>query len=625
MAAGHSNNSPATGSFRGPAKKARGRCERALADNVGFATKYRVPPETIDATSGLPLAGQVSLFRDGQAHVNKARGRECRWVTMTRRSTVGAVQGAAQDGVAQPRTSVTGREHVLLNERNSQRAQRPAGPPQPSGRGKSGWDCAVDILDWLLGGALLRRINREAADRTSELADRLARIEAAFRGANMHVFLQDRDLRYISVIAPQGSDGGAPLIGRTDEQVLPSTERDAVIAAKRRVIATGEPGDCDVSYVTPEGRTVFALHIEPTYGPAHAIEGVSCSGVDITRIRSLESEQRRLGDELRTTVQRYELALRDAHVTVFSQDRTLTYTSITNPFGSLSVDDIIGRSDETLLAAAGRDVVMALKQRCLETGTPQQGECELAFGGDGVHWYEFHIEPLRDVAGEITGLLGTAIDVTRRKADDAHLRLLMRELTHRSKNLLAVIQAMARQTARHTGSFENFIDRFDARLRALANSHDVLIEEGWHGASLDGLVRLQLQQFDGKVTIEGPMVLLRPEAAQAIGLALHELANNAGNYGALSVPAGRVAVTWRRVAEPQGEGVVLNWTESGGPVVTLPMARRFGSLVIERNLERALGAKVKLEFLPAGVQCNIHIPPMHLVGAAAICATDAGT
>jgi two-component sensor histidine kinase len=274
---------------------------------------------------------------------------------------------------------------------------------------------------------------------------------------------------------------------------------------------------------------------------------------------------------------------------------------------------------------------MALKRQCLVAGHPQQGEYAVAFAGGDVRWYELHIEPLRDVTGEIIGLLGAAIDVTRRKEDDAHLRLLMRELTHRSKNLLAVIQAMARQTARHAGSTERFVEEFDSRLQALATSHDLLIEQGWHGASLDGLARLQLQPFldagdkvsgdkvsGDKVSIDGPTVLLRPEAAQAIGLALHELANNARKHGALSVPAGpgHVALTWRRVAQPQGDAVVLHWTESGGPAVTAPMARRFGSMVIERNLERALGAKVKLAFLPAGVQCDIRIPPMHLVGAA---------
>ena len=226
---------------------------------------------------------------------------------------------------------------------------------------------------------------------------------------------------------------------------------------------------------------------------------------------------------------------------------------------------------------------------------------------------------MRDLTGEVIGLVGTAVDITRRKEDEAHQRLLMRELTHRSKNLLAVIQAMARQTSRHSPSVKAFIEQFDARLQALATSHDLLIEECWHGASLEGLARLQLQPFlgrnEGRVTIAGPVVLLKPEPAQALGLALHELANNAKKYGALSVANGRVEIAWRRVPQPEGEGAVFEWRESGGPAVVTPTIRRFGSMVIERNLQRTLGGSVKLGFHPEGVQCMIQIPPINLVGA----------
>ena len=122
------------------------------------------------------------------------------------------------------------------------------------------------------------------------------------------------------------------------------TEREAVIAAKRKVIATGEPLDCDMTYVTPQGRAVFALHIEPAVGPDNAVTGISCAALDVSGLRTLESEQRRLSDELKTAVERYELALRESHVTVFTQDRNFRYTSISNPFGGLPAASIIGRT-----------------------------------------------------------------------------------------------------------------------------------------------------------------------------------------------------------------------------------------------------------------------------------------
>jgi two-component sensor histidine kinase len=129
---------------------------------------------------------------------------------------------------------------------------------------------------------------------------------------------------------------------------------------------------------------------------------------------------------------------------------------------------------------------------------------------------------------------------------------------------------------------------------------------------------LQLQPFanyvDRQVSLQGPAVVLGPEATQALGLAFHELANNAKRFGALSVPEGRISVTWSRLAHPGGYSVELKWVETGGPAVAAPVARRFGSVVIERNLERAIAGKVNLAFLAGGVQCDILIPPEHLVG-----------
>ena len=212
-----------------------------------------------------------------------------------------------------------------------------------------------------------------------------------------------------------------------------------------------------------------------------------------------------------------------------------------------------------------------------------------------VRWYDFHIEALRDAEGVIIGLTGAAVDITERKESEAHLRLLMRELTHRSKNLLAVIQAMARQTAKHAGNVERFLQRFGERLQALARSHDLLVQESWHGASLDDLVRSQLGHYldrkNSQVSIEGKDVQLKPEAAQSLGLALHELATNAAKYGALSRVRGRVHIAWKRLPPEQGGAIELHWTESKGPKVSLPKRRGFGSMVIEHNLVRAIEAE----------------------------------
>jgi PAS domain S-box-containing protein len=466
--------------------------------------------------------------------------------------------------------------------------------------------------------AARRDLEIRVAERTRELALIKAGFETALRGAGVYVLSQDRDLRYTWAYSPRGDQSELEILGKTDEEILPSTERDAVIAAKRKVLETGVAHDCEVSYAMPAGRVLFALHIEPLLGADNKINGITSAAIDLTRVRALESEQRRLSGELAAALQRYEIALRGSNVTVFTQDRDLRYTSISNPVFGLTPDEIKGRTDADILPAESRDAIVALKRRILETGQPEDAEVSIRDGAN-TRWHDLHIEPLRDVTGDIIGLTCAAVDVSGRKEGEAQLRLLMREVTHRSKNLLAVIQAMARQTARGTLSVDGFLDQFSARLQALATSHDLLVQESWYGASLYELVRSQighhLDQRGSQVSMDGPPVLLRPEAAQNLGLALHELATNAAKYGALSVPKGKVSITWCKVQKQNGGGVEITWTEVGGPQVEEPQRRGFGTLVIKRNLSRALDADVDLSFPNEGVRCVISIPETHLTAA----------
>jgi PAS domain S-box-containing protein len=462
-----------------------------------------------------------------------------------------------------------------------------------------------------------RELETRVEERTRELTLVKARFETALHGAKVYVFSQDSDLKYTWMYGAIGEEAIAGIIGRSDYELLPLPEREAVVALKRRVLTTGEPADCEVSTVLPEHRALYALHVDPMFGESGTIDGIMCAAIDISRIRSLESEQRRLTDELGTALQRYETALRGSHVTVYTQDRELRYTSVSNPMFGREVADIVGRLEQDILPGESGASVLAVKRAVLDNGHPRDSEFCVMHGGD-VHWYDAHIEPLRDINGEIVGLTCAAVDITSRKAGEAHLRELMRELTHRSKNLLAVIQAMARQTARHAETTDRFLEQFGARVQALAASHDLLVQESWHGASLPELIRFQLGHYLDReaspISIEGPALLLKPEAAQSLGLAIHELATNAAKYGGLSVPSGRVAISWRRRPLAEGDGVEIKWSESGGPDVAQPKRRGFGSLVIERNLARTLEADIDLEFPPEGVRCRMVIPATNLAG-----------
>ena len=347
-----------------------------------------------------------------------------------------------------------------------------------------------------------------------------------------------------------------------------------------------------------------------------------------TELERLENENRRLNDQvatqawelslLRARFSRYETALRGSQVTVYTQDRDLRYMSISNSMLGRSAEAMLGCTDSEILAGDGATAIMAVKREVLATGEAKRAEIPLE-DARGIRWHDLHIEPLRNETNEITGLICASVDVTERKEGEAHLRLLLRELTHRSKNLLAVIQAMARQTANHAGSTDAFLKQFGSRLQALAASHDLLVRESWYGASLGELIRSQLSRYlDGnavQVSIEGPAIALKPEAAQNLGLALHELAINAAKFGALSVPTGRVSITWIRRETAVDSAVELDWREQLGPKVKARRKKGFGTMVIERNLARALDAKVSMDFDPNGLHCHIVIPASQILAA----------
>src|SRR5262249_1411055 len=227
-----------------------------------------------------------------------------------------------------------------------------------------------------------------------------------------------------------------------------------------------------------------------------------------------------------------------------------------------------------------------------------------------------HVSLLRDAAGTPTNAVVLATDVTERKRQDDHIRLLMREVNHRSKNLLTVVQAIARQTAATNPS--DFAARFADRVEALAASQDELVKNDWRGAKLDELVRSQLAHFDDligtRIKLQGPLLFVTAPAAQALGMALHELATNAGKYGALANGDGRVAIEWDMEEQSAGgETFRLSGREEGECAVTLPSQRGFGSTVICEMAEHSLHAKVDLSFPASGLNWRLQCPAAQIL------------
>lgn len=304
-------------------------------------------------------------------------------------------------------------------------------------------------------------------------------------------------------------------------------------------------------------------------------------------------------------------ALQGARICLFSQDRQLRYSWMSGPLCDVVPAALLGRTDEELDDTFDQPAETAAKRRVLDTGIPEDVEFTRNTPDGRAHFW-LHIEPARAANGRIEGIVCAAQEITDRKEREAHLHMLMREITHRSKNLLAVIQGMARQTARHAGSIGSFLELFSGRLQALSHSHDLLVKQSWHSAGLEDLVRGQLgpyvERSESQMIVQGPTVWLDPEAAQSVGLAFHELAANAAKFGSLSRPDGKVSVAWQH----DGEQVEILWSESGGPRVQAERKPGFGSLVLEKNLPRALDANVQLDFKPEGLRCRIALPRKHL-------------
>jgi two-component sensor histidine kinase len=200
-------------------------------------------------------------------------------------------------------------------------------------------------------------------------------------------------------------------------------------------------------------------------------------------------------------------------------------------------------------------------------------------------------------------MVGTAADITERKSAEEHQLLLVRELHHRTKNLLSVVQSIANQTAASRPT--DFVERFSKRIQALSASQDLLVHSEWRGIEIEALVRAQLAHFadliGDRIKIEGPRLTMTPSAAQSIGMALHELATNAGKYGSLSDDHGSVTIDWRI----DDDEFSIGWIERRGPRVKPPKRRGFGSTIISTVAENNLGGEVDLAYDTNGVMWRL--------------------
>ncbi len=344
-------------------------------------------------------------------------------------------------------------------------------------------------------------------------------------------------------------------------------------------------------------------------GATGRIERILCLCSDMTKHRQSESRNAQLAAIVASSI--------DAIASVDLTERILTWNHGAEQLFGYAAYEVLGHKADFFIPPNLIQESDEMVRRLLEGEAVEYQTRRLHKNGPLIDVW-IRGTPMRRPDGSLFGASFIIRNVTAQKQREEHVRFLMRELTHRSKNLLAVIQAMARQSLSLHTSPEEFVVRFTERLNGLAGSHDLLLSDDWAGASLIQLIRSQLQHyddlFDSRIHLQGADLILRPEAAQNIGIALHELSTNAAKFGALSVPGGTITVSWAIVSD--GDNVrrmQLRWKEQSGPPVILPTHKGFGRMVMDRIAGQALGGHSKAVFAPDGVYWELDVPAVAVI------------
>lgn len=288
-------------------------------------------------------------------------------------------------------------------------------------------------------------------------------------------------------------------------------------------------------------------------------------------------------------------ALRNTGISVVYQDKDLRIVWAQNVPSAWARGDLYGMNDHDFLPEPEALRMTAAKRDVLATGSMESLEIRVP-DDDGARWFDVWIDADRGNDGAVLGVVTTAVETTEQKRREQTLRALLREVSHRSKNLLAIIQSVATQTGRYSGTLEGFLTRFRGRLQSLASSQDLVTMSNWRGADLRELVAGQVGRYCAdparNIRLEGANPYLNPNAALHIGLALHELAVNSVSFGALSKSDGYVTISADLMTSGQTpDTLTLTWAETITGSANTLKEKKFGSAALERVVPASLNGE----------------------------------
>jgi PAS domain S-box-containing protein len=467
-----------------------------------------------------------------------------------------------------------------------------------------------------VGGALLfAEVRTEQVEARRALAESEARFRATFENAAVGVVLVDPNGSLLRV-----NDSFARMLGYSCEELKTKTFQDIThpddlatnLSILKRTLA-GEAGSYCIEkrYLRKDGGIVWA---NLTVGCVRKVDGSVDYFLSVVEDISV---RKRAEARLAERNAQLDLAHRAARVGSYTYNiptRSMRIARASAAIYGLSHSTMeIGA--EQWFARVHRDDMQRVRAEHISAFKERRRELVNEFrfvrpGGE-VRWIEARSLIDYDRTGLAKRMTGVYIDVTERRKAEDHKSLLVAELDHRVKNILACVAAVAQHSRERSTSTEEFLEVLNGRINALANTHALLSRSRWEGVGLDELVRTELAfcSKEESTLIEGPKVELAAEATQPVAMVLHELATNAAKYGALSNGHGRLSVRWRMPSRGRARGkLVLEWRETGGPSVVAPKANGYGTSVIRDLIPYELGGKVDYQLAGDGARCRLEIP-----------------